>query len=308
MDTNTFIEAAQKKHGDKYDYSEVEYTKSYEKVKIICPEHGPFWQRASHHMSGHGCPVCSGKMRKTFEAFKEEATKIHEGKYLYEDTNYINSHTLIKITCPRHGIFEQTPTAHLGGNGCPKCAVEKLSKLFSSNTEEFVEKAKKVHGDRYDYSLVEYVNNHTPVKIICPIHGVFEQDPHNHLAGKGCSVCKQSKLELEVSNILNENKIDYEYQWHLPWSRRYSLDFFIPSIQVGIECQGRQHFEEGRFPNTTLEETQCRDKYKFDSCKEHGIDIVYYSKQDEDGQITDSELLVGKLAKLGCISLGNGPS
>lgn len=123
--TEEFIEKARKVHGDKYDYSEVEYISTYKKVKIICPVHGAFMQAASSHLSGSGCPHCYGNVKKTTEQYIEEALNVHNGRYSYENTIYNGNHHKIKITCPIHGEFEQEAIAHLKGQGCPLCNSEK---------------------------------------------------------------------------------------------------------------------------------------------------------------------------------------
>ena len=129
------------------------------------------------------------RKRLTTEEFITRAREVHGHKYDYSLVEYLNWCTPVKITCPEHGVFEQIPNNHVRGRGCPQCAV-KQQRL---TTEEFITRAREVHGDRYDYSLVEYVNNSTPVKIICSEHGVFEQTPNNHTSMKaGCPQCSQT--------------------------------------------------------------------------------------------------------------------
>ena len=119
--------------------------------------------------------------------FSEKASAIHNGKYDYSKLKYLNSHTKVCIVCPEHGEFYQTPSSHLNGRGCPICGCS-----LKSNTIEFIEKAKAIHNEKYDYSKVEYVNASTPVVIICREHGEFSQTPHNHLSGKGCPKCSKT--------------------------------------------------------------------------------------------------------------------
>ena len=297
MKKGDIIIAAIEKYGDKYDYSLVEDACSMDNISIICKEHGIFNKRLCRFLNGSGCPKCSGKARKTNEEFIKESNNVHGGKYDYSRVKYVNSKTKVCIVCPEHGEFWQAPTNHLSGNGCPMCKFSKLSDLFSSNIDEFKKKGKMVHNSKYTYDKSVYKNNFTPILITCPIHGDFYQVPHNHLQGKGCPKCNESHLERELTNALDESGIDYTYQWHLPWAKRYSLDFFIPSVNMGIECQGVQHFEDGHF-NCTLEETNERDKYKFNSCKEHGIDIVYFSNIENDMCITNKDDVI-KLIKNG---------
>lgn len=299
MKRDTIISRGIGLYGDKYDYSLIRDCNTRDDIEVICKEHGLFRKRLSRFLSGSGCPKCSGKVRLTKEEFIEKARKVHGDKYDYSKVEYVNAHTRVCIICLEHGEFWQTPTNHLNGNGCPKCKLEKLSKLFSSNIEEFSKKGTIVHNGKYTYKMSDYVNNSTPLLITCPIHGEFWQLPHNHLQGKGCPKCNESKLEKELIDIFDKEKIEYIYQWHLPWAKKYSLDFLIPKINIGIECQGIQHFEDGHFKNTTLEETIKRDEYKSNTCKENGIDIIYFSNVENGISISDKNDIVKLIRVLG---------
>jgi hypothetical protein len=183
--TESFIEKARAVHGDRYDYSQADYESAHTQVTIICPDHGPFMQSPSNHFSGKGCLKC-GKLeasearRKTTEQFVVKANAIHGDRYDY---------SLVTIICCEHGLFEQTPNEHLFGSGCAKCGVLARAKARTKSTEEFIASAKAVHGDRYDYSLVEYLGAQEKVTIICSEHGPFEQTPNGHVGGKGCYEC-----------------------------------------------------------------------------------------------------------------------
>lgn len=273
--TEEWIEKVKKIHEDKYDYSKVNYTDSHTKVCIICSEHGEFWQAAYAHLQGKGCPKCANNIKYTTEEFIEKSKVIHGNKYDYSKVDYQGNDAKVCIICPVHGEFWQQPNNHLNGKGCIKCAgVER------STTEEFIEKAREVHGDKYDYSKVDYVNANTKVCIICPVHGEFWQQPADHLDGHGCSICNESKLEKEICNLLINNNIHHERQKRFEWLGKQSLDFFLPNYNIAIECQGIQHFEpvdyfgsEKAF-NRLIE---CDNK-KYELCKNNGIKILYYSK------------------------------
>ena len=112
--------------------------------------------------------------------FIRKAHEVHGDKYDYSKVKYVNSHTPITIICPVHGEFQQLPYCHLQGNGCSACnGGDRFKDRLT--TEEFIQKAKEVHGNKYDYSKVNYVNAHTPITIICPVHGEFQQEPCDHL-------------------------------------------------------------------------------------------------------------------------------
>ena len=178
-----FIKKSKKIHGDKYDYSKVDYKNSRDKVCIICPIHGEFQQKANEHLRGHGCSKCGGTHKLTQEQFIDKSKEVHGDKYDYNDVVYTNMQTKVKIKCPIHGEFEQLPSLHLKGNGCPKCAGR------CSNTEDYINKAKEIHGHKYDYSKVVYNGNNELITIICPIHGEFQQRAVKHLIGHGCQKC-----------------------------------------------------------------------------------------------------------------------
>lgn len=202
--TKIFIRKALRKHGDRYEYSNVIYIKSSKKVEIICrvEGHESFWQKANSHLNGSGCPICGGTKKSTTETFIIKANEKHGvGTYNYSKVEYIDNKTDVIIICPIHGDFKQAPNNHLNGQGCPICAIEKRANERRLTLEEFIEKAREIHGNKYDYTKVVYINNHTDIIIICPKHGEFIQTPSNHLLGKGCSLCANEKIsELNKSN------------------------------------------------------------------------------------------------------------
>ena len=203
LSLDSFINKAKKIHGNKYDYSKVEYINSQTKVCIICPKHGEFWQIPNDHLKGFGCSSCSGLKKHTKESFIEKAKEVHGDKYDYSKVEYINSKTKVCIICPKHGEFWQKPNSHISNKqGCIKCFEEKRGYEIKYNLEIFIKKAKEVHGDKYDYSKVKYINSQTKVCIICPKHGEFWQTPREHLQGFNCQKCgsiNRSKL-LSLTN------------------------------------------------------------------------------------------------------------
>ena len=218
--TENFIDKAKKIHGDKYDYSKVNYVNSKTKVCIICPKHGEFWQEPRHHLSKHGCPMCGKensdrKQSLTLNEFIEKSNQIHNGKYRYDKVNYVNAETKVCIICPKHGEFWQDPHSHLRGQGCPKCGRERNINSIKITNEAFIEKATQIHGGKYDYSKCIYKDSNTKVKIICPIHGEFWQIASSHLNGHGCVKCANiGKLNtisdfIKLSNNKHHGKYDY---------------------------------------------------------------------------------------------------
>lgn len=286
-----FIAGAQKVHGDKYDYSKSEYVTNRTKLCIICHEkdefgneHGEFWQIPYSHLKGHGCPKCAGVKRLTKEEFITLSNRIHSNKYDYSKVEYQTNKTKVCIICPEHGEFWQKPNDHLVGHGCSKCSFEENGLLRRKTKEQFIKDAIKIHGDKYDYSSVDYINSYAPVAIICPKHGEFLQKPVNHLGKCGCPKCNESNLEITVRVFLEENKIEY-VSYHSPdWLGRQSLDFYLPEYKIAIECQGIQHFEPTDFTGKMLydidakfDEIKKRDLRKRQLCEENGVKLLYYS-------------------------------
>ena len=286
--TEQFINEAREVHGDKYDYSKVKYDGANTKVCIICHktdkfgyEHGEFWQTPHNHLSNKTkCPKCCGNHNSyTKEEFIEISNKIHNNKYNYEKIKYINLNKKVCIICPEHGEFWQTPNKHLLGQGCPKCGIDKRKEKNCLTTEEFIKRAREVHGDKYDYSKVNYINANTKVCIICPKHGEFWQNSHHHLNYHGCPFCNEYKMEKEIKKFLSENNINYEYQKRFSWLGKQSLDFYLPDYNVAIECQGIQHFECNEFfgGKEGFNKIKQRDLNKKEKCDENKIKIFYFS-------------------------------
>ena len=160
-----------------------------------------------------------GRKKKTTQQFIYQANLIHKNKYDYSKTLYVDSQTKVCITCPEHGEFYQNPNNHINGCGCPKCKSINTSNVLKSNTIEFINKANKIHKNKYNYEKVNYINNKTKVLIICPIHGQFEQTPLIHLRGSGCPKCKLQERSNKMlctledfiikANIVHNNKYDY---------------------------------------------------------------------------------------------------
>lgn len=247
--TKKFINMANKIHGNKYDYSITDFISMSDKIKIICPKHGVFEQNAHSHLSGCGCSKCKNehtsiRCRKSNAEFIKESKKIFENLYDYSLVNYINQRTKIKIKCNKcNNVFEQFPNNHLNGEGCPYCYGK-----TKNSTEQFVKKAKLIHGDKYDYSIVKYISCHSKVKIICPKHGIFEQSPTKHINGKhGCPKCHYSKGEIAIENYLKNNNIIFEAQKRFDDCRGINntlpFDFYIPAKNTLIEFQGIQHYK-----------------------------------------------------------------
>lgn len=269
-----FINKSKIKHGDKYGYSLVEYKNSRTKIKIICDIHGVFTQNPNQHLLGRGCPKCGNVYKCNNKEFIDKLRTVHKNKYDYSLVEYKSNKFKIKIICPVHGMFEQVAQSHLMGNGCSVCSGKNKGSL-----SEFVEKAKKIHFNKYDYSLSVYSNRDKKLKIICPTHGVFEQMPHIHLKGHGCKYCNESKGEKLVKQILLYKNIKFIPQ-HQFIDCKYKLplrfDFYLPEYNTCIEYDGKQHFEPyfKDINGQEFEKTKIRDSIKDTYCSNNKIKLI----------------------------------
>jgi hypothetical protein len=214
--TEQFIIEAKEKHGDKYDYSKVEYENNLKEVIIICKEHGEFLQLPKTHKRGNGCKDCGfiimkNKQKSNTYDFINKSIIKHGDKYDYSKVVYINAFTKVIIICKEHDEFLQTPNGHLSNNGCKKCGTIIITNKSRKNINEFIEEAKIIHGDKYDYSKVIYISNNTNVIIICKEHGEFLQTPSTHLKSKiGCQACSfistSNKNRKNIDEFIEEAK------------------------------------------------------------------------------------------------------
>lgn len=388
-----FISKCKEKHGDKYDYSLVDYISLSNKIKITCKTHGLFEQNAKNHRDGQGCPICAGRIIKSkkehLKSFNTEKydyslldntiltdkdyiniidknsgliyiqllrhhktgklpskiesqslvkklKEIHNDKYDYlieKETYYStdkiklidnytkdefyyrvdrhlsgmkpnkvtlnyflikskqlhgdkydysliekieNNSQKVKIVCQKHGIFEQRVSNHMNlGDGCPKCVG-----VGKWNTDLLVSEFKKVHNDKFDYSLVEFENIDKKVKIVCQEHGIFEQRIHKHLKGQGCRFCEsKSKGEDYIKMWLDEMNIKYNRQQTFngcKYKNPLFFDFYLPDYNICIEFDGRQHYKPvKRFGGVSeFKNTKIRDGIKNKWCLENNIDLL----------------------------------
>jgi very-short-patch-repair endonuclease len=238
------------KINEKFTIPDQEYKNVQTKIKVICKEHGEFYQYVTGLIRGRrGCAACSGNKKKTYHEFVKQAKEVHGDTYEYPIEQYFkNNDTKVKIICKVHGEFLQTPHDHLSKKGCIKC-----SGRYRPTFQEFIIKANTVHNNRYEYPDQEYKNNRNSLKIICKTHGEFLQTPHSHLSGKGCWQCSR---ELQYIGYNEKNYFDpfiREYfnnkhiitQYPVYKKRKYEapflVDFAIPELGIIIEYDEYHH-------------------------------------------------------------------
>ena len=277
--TEEFIAEARVVHADRYDYSRVVYNGAHKKCDILCETHGAFQQPPNTHLKGKGCPACGGSVKSTTDEFIEKARNLHGDQYNYSQLVYVNNSTKCEIVCKTHGVFRQTPNAHLSGRACPQCGIVSAAEKQAHTLLTFVIKAESVHGDKYDYRDVRYTNTYTPCGIRCKIHGECKKlTPNNHLGGAGCPRCNESKGEKEVAKLLTKYNLKFKEQKRfkgLRYKRPLNCDFYVPEINTVIEYQGRHHYGIGIHAERDTEGLcQIRDQIKRDFCKANGIHLI----------------------------------
>ena len=349
----------------KYDFSNSMYINTHTKMKVKCEYGHSFEIRPCDLLNGYGCPVCSGTKKMTKEEFIENAKIVHNNYFSYEHCNFINVNSKVIVTCPVHGDFEVKASNHLNGANCKICSKENIvhkitlrpkrnASTKKLTTEIFKEKLKKMWGDRYVCPEdEEYINNKTPMNILCKEHGIFTITPNHILSGRGCPICGRNKkkttqqiieeiknaqpysdydydevvykgihrhiklkcnkcgtifynspsnliknkngcpgcnasqMEIEMKDFLSKNNINYETEKTFEWLKNQGnmfLDFYLPDFNVTIECQGIQHFKDVNFGNSVslVKETQMRDRIKKELCEKHNIKVYYYANYHYD--------------------------
>lgn len=308
MTAQEFIAKSTAVHHGVYDYSTVIYVDTKTKVEIICPTHGSFWQLPSNHVRGSGCKKCgyassSNTQRHTTATFIEQAKAVHGDRYDYSSVEYNNSRNPVSIICPDHGHFQQIASVHVNGGNCLKCVHDNYRDTYALGTQQFINKARVVHGDKYDYSNVQYINAHTHVTITCQEHGQFLQTPTKHLAKSGCYKCGiNSSIEIHKSSLdefiikatcIHGDRYDY------------SESEYISAIKpIAITC--RRHGQFKQTPNSHLNGAGCvlcsyensHNRLSADEFIKRSIeinkDLFDYSKIDYKNDITKVEIICKK--------------
>jgi hypothetical protein len=245
LTTEQFIFEANIKHNFKYNYCNSVYVKSNIKIKINCHKHGDFEQTPAAHLQGNGCRSCGIDSRLLADRhnntiFRNNAIKVHGNKYDYSLVNYIKNNIKVKIICNSCNFeFQQTPSAHIKNkSGCVRCAIKTNTVNLTKTKDNFTKDAKLVHGEKYDYSLVNYINSNTKVSIICKkCNNNFTQLPSNHLSGKGCNRCCGLNSKPENDWIASLNIKDLIIQYKIPGTK-YIVDAYSATQNTIYEFYG----------------------------------------------------------------------
>lgn len=252
-----FTSKARATHGERYDYSRVVYQDNRTPVDIVCAEHGVFHQRPGEHIKGKGCRECgkaasANARRGSLEGFLVKAQEVHGNRYTYG--KYHGYHAKMTLTCAVHGLFDQAPAHHLAGQGCPECALEEQSRRQYLDQDDFLVRARAVHGTKYDYSRAIYTGCMDSVVIGCPEHGDFKQAPTNHWSGQGCRECYNQRhsahLTKDTAQFITSATARHGDQYD------YSQVQYVGSkLPVLITCSNGHEFKQK--PNDHLDGHGC---------------------------------------------------
>lgn len=267
-------------HKNRYRYHFDTFRRVKNKIKITCDDHGDFYQSIEKHLSGQGCPKCKyivigNKKRTPIDGLFEKFINIHKDLYNYDNSIYHGMMALMEVKCNRCGrIFKVMPYRHLKGDGCRICGYKTNGFKRRHNLEKFIEKARKIHDDMYEY--YEYTLGDQKVKIKCKkCNNIFYQTPEGHLNKKGCPFCNFSKGELLINKLLIKNNIKFIRQFKLP-GYKFRYDFYLPNYNLLIEFHGRQHYEPVRAfgGKNAFDMVRTRDAFKRSLAKEYKMNML----------------------------------
>ncbi len=256
-------------------------------ISFKCSKHGNKVSRYDHLIK-YGCKDCNrdNYSKNQFDTFVNKSNDVHDNKYDYSKSNYINNKTPITIVCTKHGPFIQRPDNHLSGAGCTFCN-------YKITNSDFIEKSKKIHGDKYLYDKTNYINYKSYVTVGCKKHGYYSQLARVHLSGFGCPKCTESRGESAIYNYLSDKKIEFKRQYKFDncfYKYKLPFDFYLPSYNFCIEYNGYQHYHPVKFfgGEESFKEQILKDQIKKDFCSKNKIKFIIIKYDDNIIDILDS--------------------
>ena len=261
-----------------------DYINGSTKIKHICKQGHIYEQVPRNHLQGQGCPRCSKKHSYTP---KEYCDLCKEKGYDLPVEDYINTKTKIKHKCSKGHLYEQTPSKHLSGQGCPICAFKNKGNKQRKTSKAYYNECKK-RG--LDLPIESYVNNKTRIKHKCPKGHIYYQAPDMHLnKNQGCPICNESHGERYIMNYLDEHNIKYipQKKFHDLKDKTYlSYDFYLPNYNMLIEYQGQQHYSSVNYfgGEEKFNTQQLHDKLKREYAKNNGYKLLelHYSLDTQE--------------------------
>lgn len=291
-----FIERAKLKHGSLYEYEKVVYVNFTTPVYIFCKRCDKFFnQTPRKHLDGRGCKKCNNILRveklhnrDNKETFIEKAIKKHNNLYSYEKVNYINSLTKVEIYCKKcDKNFIQIPSNHISGKGCIHCKNRILGDRSKYTFDIFLSKLSNYQICNYTYDELEFEkrfsNQYNKMSVLCnKCESKFDISIGSHINGHGCPICNRNGGVNEIklyNEILNRFDLHIIKQYRPKFLKRQSIDIFIPSLEIGIEYQGIQHFKPIEYFGgvSSFNDTIERDLRKKNLCKENNLNLICFT-------------------------------
>jgi hypothetical protein len=310
--TSLFVEMAQALHGSRYDYSEVQYTKAHDTVRIICPDHGPFHQAPTNHLTGSGCRDCGlakGGAKRSIKRgdFLRNARLVYGDRFDYSKVEYVDYETPVSIICPSHGEQIIKPKRHfILKEGCAACGENSKARKLRMTTADFVSKALRVHQGIYSYENTVYATTHEKLTITCSVHGDFEQTASDHLSGKGCRFCWESHGARMVEKALKASGGRFVREFspkdliNPSTGSRLYFDFYLYDPNAVIEYDGEHHFGPVNWYGgvgkadalKAFEGVRLRDQLKEEYCEDKNLPLlrIPYTEKDRIGLLVTSFL------------------
>lgn len=208
-------------------------------------------------------------------SFIAKSKLIHGEKYKYPNTIYKKSILKVEIECDKHGVFLITPNAHLNGQGCRQCGIEKKSKLFSLGKDEWLKRCFEHHGDKYSYMNAIYINSSKDVYVTCREHGDFLVKPSTHVSGGDCPKCTKYEFIDFLKDAIDIHGSKYKY-----------IECEIESKYQKIKIICREHGEFMQSPRLHIDNKcgcprcgnsvlKTKDEFIFNSTIVHGKKYIY---------------------------------
>lgn len=283
LSTDEFVRRAREVHGEKYDYSDAVYVNSTTKVKVRCPDHGPFYPAPSNHLSrASGCPKCARELtgdrcRLSLKDFIGKAQAVHGTKYDYSKVVYRGNHVDVEIVCPVHGDFWQEPVSHWAGCGCKKCSFANAPGYPKRSPESVLQELQRVHGSKYVPVIETYKAVRFPMTMQCPKHGPWEALTSNLLNGTGCPRCQTSKPQERVAELVDELTDGQCLHNTRKQIDGLELDVYVPGKKVAIEVNGIfWHSTASPRGSKDFEWAKTHQLEKLKACEREGIHLIHF--------------------------------
>lgn len=260
-----FVSEATAKHNGKYTYERSVYLAAKKPITVTCPLHGDFVTEPDRHLRGSGCQKCAEEARTEAKRMSQEefisiASRVHNQAYDYSEVAYKLSSDKVKIVCPVHGPFWQTPNSHLQGTGCESCGRESTAEKLAIGFDEFSKRANLTHGSKYLYHEETYIDLREKTRITCKEHGDFLQQANSHIRGCGCPECSKavSRPEAELASLIEEHGIEIikrDRKLLAPLTGDYKsnhvkeIDLVLPELNLAVEYCGVLWHSEKYKPN-----------------------------------------------------------